>query len=118
MMKNKKKQRVEQAFTSNFGTVNVGDQVVAITTGYNNRVNVYKGTYLGFIETDNGPRVQIEFPHTETIAAFRDGKEWNWSCGSYEMYKKMLEDGELVKVTRTVRKISTLILNRIVPLKD
>ena len=47
-----KKPIVQESFTNEFGTVNVGDTVMAVTTGYSHNVSVRRATYLGYIESE------------------------------------------------------------------
>lgn len=60
----------EVSFVNHFGqTINVGDQVVAVTTGYRHSVSVRKAVYLG--RRGNNPIVMLV-----ENKVVRDGNEW------------------------------------------
>jgi hypothetical protein len=110
---------IEQPFTNEFGTINVGDVVVAVTTGYSHRVSVIKGRYLGYTESQGRhgqteKRVKLEVQSYRNVLYYKGtDTEWKWKYGTYHQVKDQLE-------TRQVpyfRKV-TLRRNRIVPIKD
>ena len=114
-----KKPIIEQPFTTEFGTVNVGDVVVAVTTGYSHRVSVKKGRYLGYTESQ-GRHGQTEKKVKLEVQSYRKAwyykgtdTEWKWSHGNYYQVKDQLETRQVPYFRKT-----TLRRNRIVPIKD
>lgn len=69
----KKKPLIEQSFESDFGTVNVGDTVVAVTTGFSHRVKVFKAKYIGYIESST----YFGAPHKKVKLEY-DGEDYVW----------------------------------------
>ena len=109
---------IEQPFTNEFGTVNVGDAVMAVTTGYSRRVSVIKGRYLGYIESQDR-RGQIEKKVKLEVQFYRKAwyykgtdTEWKWNS-SYCQVKDQLETRQVPCFRKT-----TLRRNRIAPIKD
>lgn len=107
----KKSNRIKLPWDTAHGTVNVGDKVayLAVCTKV---ATMSVGTYLGYIENDRGERrVQIEEPFTRNHWAYKDsGKRYN--------YQESWNDAKdkLVRVSEEVMGVSTLKLNRIIPL--
>jgi len=115
-----KKQIIQAPFTNDFGTVNVGDLVMAVTTGYSHNVSVYKAKYLGYIESDdswNGTKqkkVKLEVQEIGREWYYKGTeKKWSWKDGSFSAQKDNLELREF-PYTRN----ATLQLNRIAPIKQ
>lgn len=97
-------------------TINVGDTVMVVTTGYSHRVSVAKGKYVGYIESQGGyytKRARIEVETERSFQVKPDGTEFSWSKdydrNTWEEVKKTLT----WKKEPYIRK-STLNLNRIV----
>lgn len=99
-------------------TINPGDEVMVVRSGYSNNVHCDKGIYIGYIVSEPTgnlrARVQMEKPHYSWH--FPDGREFDWRTDynrdTYDEVKKTLVHRES---TRTF--ISTLWLNRIATLK-
>ena len=110
---------IEQPFTNEFGTVNVGDVVVAVTTGYSHRVSVKKGRYLGYIESQGQhgqivKKVKLEVQSYRTVWYYKGtDTEWKWKYSNYHQVKGQLETRQVPYFRKT-----TLRRNRIVPIKD
>ena len=111
--------RIEAPIKGIFGeTVNVGDEVMAMTTG---RGNAYlnKGKYLGYVEGTGyyKTRAQVAIETKRFVRLKPDGTEFNWS-------KDYHSDtwGEVSKTLTSKQipytRIATLNLNRIATLKD
>ena len=61
-----KKQTVKQPFVNILNqTINVGDVCVVVTTGYCHSVGIAKGRYLGYLGSEDNPRVQLEVDEVE-----------------------------------------------------
>jgi hypothetical protein len=111
--------RIEAPIKGVFGeTVNVGDEVAVMTTGWGNAY-LSKGKYLGYIEGNDyyyKRRAQIAIETTRIVQLKPDGTEFNWnkdySSATWEEVSKTLVLKE-IPYTR----ITTLKLNRIVTLK-
>lgn len=115
-----KAQIVQDSIKGVFGEeVNVGDQVMVVTTGYSHRVNVRKGIYKGYIESQGyykGKRAKIEINTTRSIQVKPDGNEFNWKTdynqGTWNEVKDTLVRKEIPYTYET-----TLQLNRIATIK-
>ncbi len=110
---------IEAPFTNKFGTVNVGDTVVAITTGYSHRVRMRKAKYVGYIESTDWrgntiEKVKLEVEDTRN-AWFLKGTdtEWKWD---YKTWREMQDKIETRKVPYTRK--TTLQLNRIAKIAE
>ena len=107
----KKSNRIKLPWDTTHGTVNVGDKVAYLTVS-TKVAHMSVGTYVGYIENDRGERrVQIEEPFTRSHWAYKDsGKRYN--------YQESWKDAEpkLHRVSEEVMGVSTLQLNRIIPL--
>ena len=118
-----KKPIVQESFTHEFGTVNVGDTVMAVTTGYSHNVSVRRATYLGYIESEgwNGKveqKVKLEVEEEHRVQVWADnGREFNWKT---EYNKNTWQDVRDLLTSKKVMKKrqSTLQLNRIAPIKQ
>jgi hypothetical protein len=110
--------RIEAPITGVFGeTVNVGDEVMVMTTGWGNAY-LNKGKYIGYVE-GNGYYKQCAQIAVETkrYAQMKpDGTEFNW--------KKDYNHATWPEVSKTLTRkeipytrITTLKLNRIATLK-
>lgn len=119
-----KRIRIEQPYTNTFGTYNPGDTVLIVTM-CTQRVNMYKGRYLGYIERPWGyganqkmeKFVQAEVDETRYEYQYPDGSKFKWSdLGSdYAKFREMMADGRIVRVAIPYKRITTLQLNRIAP---
>ena len=114
-----KKPIIQEAFTNEFGTVNVGDLVMAVTTGYSHNVSVYKATYLGYIESKDSwhgtlsKKVKIAVQETSRDLYHKGtDNKYSWRDGNFSAIKDTLE----VRETPYTRN-ATLQLNRIAPIK-
>lgn len=110
--------RIEAPIKGVFGeTVNVGDQVMVMTTGWGNAY-LNKGTYLGYVEGNGYYKqcAQIAIETKRYVQLKPDGTEFNWSKDyhkdTWQEVNKTLTRKE-IPYTR----ISTLKLNRIATLK-
>lgn len=118
-----KKPIIQESFTNEFGTVNVGDTVMAVTTGYSHRVDVYKAIYLGYIESEDWrgaieKKVKLEVEEERNVQVWADnGREFNWKT---EYNNSTWPDVQkLLTYKKVMRKYqSTLKLNRIAPIKQ
>lgn len=115
-----KKPLIQEAFTNDFGTVNVGDTVMVVTTGYSHRVSVYKAQYLGYIEGaswrgEKTKKVKVGYEATRRVAYWKDtGKKFNWATDyNARTYDRNNIEYRQEKYPAT----STLQLNRIAPIK-
>lgn len=111
--------RIEAPIQGVFGeNVNVGDQVMVMTTGWGNAY-LNKGTYLGYVECTGHykQRAQVAIKTKRYAQLKPDGTEFNWNKdynpNTWQEVRKTLTHKE-VPYTR----ISTLKLNRIATLKD
>lgn len=109
---------IEKPFTNDFGTVNVGDTVMLVTTGYSHNVHVKKGTYLGYIESTNSwnqkteQKVKVAVQESTSEWYFKGSeKKWTWRDGPFEKDKLELRSEPYTRIT-------TLQLNRIAPIKQ
>ena len=118
--------RIEAPIEGLFGeTVNVGDTVMVVTTGWGNTY-CGKGKYLGYIESTGyySRRAQIEVEETGHKRLWNDTKEeFNWHgarekalYADYATYSKNLQEQTHV-VEHKYTRVSTLNLNRIATLK-
>ncbi len=116
-----KAQIIQDSIQGVFGEqVQVGDQVMVVTTGYSHRVNVRKGIYKGYIESQGWnrkeKRAKIEINTTRSIQVKPDGTEFNW--------KTDYNQGTWAEVSKTLTRkevpytyMTTLQLNRIATIK-
>lgn len=115
----KKLVRIEAPIKGVFGEeVQVGDEVMVVTTGFGHQVNLRKGKYLGYIEGNSyyKQRAQVAVQSIRHIQVKPDGTEFIWKRDYHretwpEVRKTLIAKG--IPYTR----ISTLCLNRIVTLK-
>ena len=98
--------------------VNVGDEVMVVTTGYSNRVSITKGVYKGYIEGTGWykKRARVEVAYTRSVWHNPDGTPFNWKDYNYSTFETV------VKPTLVMKEVSgthptTLNLNRMVPIK-
>lgn len=96
--------------------VQVGDQVMVVTTGYSHNVSVKKGIYKGYIESNSGRRARVEVEAVRYAWEKPDGTEFVWrqdyNPTTYPQIKPTLKH----KTITYIRK-ATLQLNRIATLK-
>lgn len=121
---------IEQPFTNEFGTINVGDTVMAVTTGYSHNVSVSKAKYLGYIESVGWrgaivKKVKLEVQNFRNVWYYKGtDTEWKWNYGDYKVkdqletrqvpyFRNQLESRQVPYFRKT-----TLQLNRIAPIKD
>lgn len=111
---------IEQPFESDFGVVNVGDTVMAVATGYSHNVHVYKGKYLGYIEsTQYGkPRKKVkleveEFNHVWYYKGTNIRWAYNYAEAIAPDFKEKFESRKISFTRKT-----TLNLNRIAPISN
>lgn len=110
---------IEQPFTNEFGTINVGDTVIAVTTGYSHNVSVSKAKYLGYIESVGWrgaivKKVKLEVQNFRNVWYYKGtDTEWKWNYSDYHKVKDQLETRQVPYFRKT-----TLQLNRIAPIKD
>ena len=115
-----KKPLIAEAFTNDFGTANVGDTVMVVTTGYSHRVSVYKAQYLGYIESegwrgDKIKKVKVGYEASRHVPYWKEtGKKFNWNTDyNAATYDRNKIEYREEKYPAT----STLQLNRIAPIK-
>lgn len=111
--------RIEAPMTGVFGeTVNVGDEVMVMTTGWGNAY-LNKGKYLGYVEGNGWYKqcAQIAIETKRYVQLKPDGTEFKWNKDyhrdTWEQVKNTLTRKE-IPYTR----ITTLKLNRIATLKS
>jgi hypothetical protein len=98
-------------------TVNVGDEVVVVTTGWSN-VSIEKGVYKGYIEGTGWykKRAKVLVTYRRMMWHNPDGTPFNWNkqydSSTFESVKQTLVMKE-AKLSR----MTTLNLNRMVPIK-
>lgn len=100
-------------------TINVGDTVMVVTTGYSHRVSINKGKYVGYI-TGSGyydKRARIEVETTRTFQVKPDGTEFNWSKDYDSATWDDVRPTLTYKTEPYIRK-TTLNLNRIAAIKE
>jgi hypothetical protein len=116
-----KAQIIEAPIEGVFGEqVQVGDQVMVVTTGYSHNVSVRKGIYKGYVDTGMGWRkskkAKIEINTTRHIQVKPDGTEFNWRTdynqATWDTVKNTLVSKEVPYTYMT-----TLQLNRIATIK-
>lgn len=117
-----KAQIIQAPIAGVFGEqVQVGDQVMVVTTGYSHNVSVRKGIYKGYIESTSGWRkgdkkAKIEVNTTRSIQVKPDGTEFCWN----KDYNSATWDQVKDTLTRQVvpyTYMTTLQLNRIATIK-
>lgn len=115
-----KKPLIEKPFTNEFGTVNVGDTVMAVTTGYSHSVSVNKGKYIGYIESQDWrgnttQKVKLEVLSYRNAWYYKGtDNEWKWNYTEWRNgIQEKLESRQIPYTRKT-----TLKLNRIAPIKD
>lgn len=98
-------------------TIQPGDEVMVVRSGYSNHVSCDKGTYIGYIvsEPTGQYRARVQMQKTRNEWFNKDGSQFNWKDYDYRTW-------EDVKKTLTIREIqyeviTTLWLNRIATLK-
>jgi hypothetical protein len=117
-----KAQIVQDSIKGVFGEeVNVGDQVMVVTTGYSHRVNVRKGIYKGYVESQQGwskgqKKAKIEINTTRSIQVKPDGNEFNWRT-DYDSATWPTVKDTLVRKEIPYTYETTLQLNRIATIK-
>jgi hypothetical protein len=117
-----KAQIIQDSIKGVFGEqVNVGDQVMVVTTGYSHNVSVRKGIYKGYIESTSGyhrgyKRAKIEIHTTRHIQVKPDGTEFNWGKDYDSKTWNEVKDTLTRKEIPYVR-MTTLQLNRIATIK-
>ena len=112
-----KKTLIEKPFMSEFGEVNVGDEVVFVTTGYSHNVNFNKGVYKGYIETDGEKRVKVLHEFVRSEQFLPNGKEFNWKTDYNSTTWNDIKN-TLIRKNVTKYAMTTLKLNRVAPLKS
>jgi hypothetical protein len=110
--------RIEAPIKGVFGeTVNVGDEVMVMTTGWGNAY-LNKGKYLGYVEGKGYYKTcaQVAIETKRYVQLKPDGTEFSWkkdyNSATWDEVRKTLTPSQ-VPYTR----ISTLKLNRIATLK-
>lgn len=99
-------------------TVNVGDTVMVVTTGYSHRVSVKKGKYVGYIEGSyKNKRARVEIESERSFLVKPDGTEFSWSKDYNSATWKEVQPTLTRKTEPYIRK-STLNLNRIATIKE
>jgi hypothetical protein len=116
-----KAQIIQDSIDGIFGEkVNVGDQVMVVTTGYSHRVNVRKGIYKGYVDTGMGWRkskkAKIEINTTRSIQVKPDGNEFCWNK-DYDSATWQTVKDTLVRKEVPYTYMTTLQLNRIATIK-
>jgi hypothetical protein len=116
-----KAQIIQDSIQGVFGEqVQVGDQVMVVTTGYSHRVNVRKGIYKGYVDTGMGWRkskkAKIEINTTRSIQVKPDGTEFNWKT-DYNQATWDTVKNTLVRKEVPYTYMTTLQLNRIATIK-
>jgi len=111
--------RIEAPIKGVFGeTVNVGDEVMVMTTGWGNAY-LNKGKYLGYVEGTGYYKqcAQIEVQRTRYAQFKSDGTEFSWKKDyhrdTWHEVQKTLTRKEI-----SYTSITTLKLNRIATLKS
>jgi hypothetical protein len=100
-------------------TINVGDTVMVVTTGYSHRVSVSKGKYVGYIQGSGyyDKRARIEVETERSFQVKPDGTEFSWSkdynSATWEQVKSTLTWKKEPYIRKT-----TLNLNRIAAIKE
>ena len=110
--------RIEAPIKGIFGeTVNVGDEVMVMTTGWGNAY-LNKGKYLGYVEGSGYYKncAQVAIAATRSIQLKPDGTEFNWSKDYHRDTWQEVQK-TLVRKEIPYTRISTLKLNRIATLK-
>ncbi len=117
-----KAQIVQDSINGIFGEkVNVGDQVMVVTTGYSHRVTVRKGIYKGYVESQQGwskgaKKAKIEINTTRSIQVKPDGTEFIWRKDYNAATWNEVKD-TLVRRVIPFTYMTTLQLNRIATIK-
>lgn len=94
-------------------TVNVGDTVMVVTTGYSHRVSVKKGKYIGYIEGSyKNKRARVEVEEQRHFYVKPDGTKFDWSK-DYNSATWNEVHPTLTNATETYIRKSTLNRNRI-----
>ena len=94
-------------------TVNVGDTVMVVTTGYSHRVSVKKGKYIGYIEGSyKNKRARVEIESERSFLVKPDGTEFCWNKDYNSATWKEVQP-TLTRKSEPYTRKSTLNLNRI-----
>lgn len=107
-----KKPIIEEAWQSDFGTINVGDPVVVITEGYSHRISIRKGTYLGYILGSVSYRTDEQ---QKSVKVLVEKETFGWFIGDSDVRCTYLHPEVKGRYTKTMGQ-ATLQLNRIIPL--
>lgn len=105
-----RKEIIQNEWDCEFGKIQVGDRVVVITEGYNHRISMRVGKYLGYIESEgwNGKKVR-------KVKAEVESTRHQWLIkGTDKPCHCSNPSAEFRKVKYTFK--TTLQLNRIVPI--
>lgn len=99
-------------------TIQPGDQVMMVRSGYGSHAVCDKGTYLGYIvsKPTGNRRARVEMEEQYSSWCHADGREFNWKTD----YRSDTWDemkASLHVETRTRKVIVTLFLNRIAAIK-
>lgn len=116
----KAKQVIQGSIKGAFDTVNVGDNVMVVTTGYSHSCRVSKGKYIGYIEGkqygNTVKKAVIEVEAERYILTKPDGTPFDWKTeynhATWDTVRKTLTNKSETYTRRT-----TLKLNRIATLK-
>lgn len=90
----------EVPFENDIGQIiEVGDDVIAVTSGWGNHINTRKGIYAGLHKREDGstggPKIVFEVPE------YRNNSEWTgWGCG----LDRVIETGKTTLRTTTLRR--------------
>lgn len=118
-MSSKYSELVQEPFVNSIGqTINPGDKVVAVTTGYGHRVNIITGVFEGVRRQNTGAKKIVgtrigEVPVKSTRAVYGEDGEHTEMRYDYTA-RKMAPTGRKYNiVTEVTQRKSSLQLNRV-----
>lgn len=98
-------------------TIQPGDEVMVVRSGYGNFVGCDRGRYIGYIisEPTGQQRARVALQKTSNEWFHKDGRKFDWKDYNYRTWEDVKQTLEIRQFTREV--ITTLWLNRIAAIK-
>jgi hypothetical protein len=99
-------------------TIQPGEQVMMVRSGYGNHVGCDKGTYVGYIvsKPTGNYRARVEMEQLYSMWCHKDGREFDWKTEYNSSTWGEVKD-TLHTETKTRKVMITLNLNRIAAIK-
>lgn len=98
-------------------TIQPGDEVMVVRSGYSNSVKYDKGIYIGYIisEPRGEYRARVSMQKTRNEWFHQDGQPFNWKDYNYRTWEDVKKTLVIREIEYTI--ITTLWLNRIAAIK-